>query len=118
MIFVITTQKVVLDCYENFFKNKNFANTGFVNLLIDNSLVTGVTNLTAWHKSYMTLYMTLMLMEVKLITLKIFDVVAHGLISIQIHLEHIVRLKIWNQLFSVFWLFNTWFSAHPYEQRG
>lgn len=47
MIFVITTQKVVLDCYENFFKNKNFANTGFVNLLIDNSLVTGVTNLTA-----------------------------------------------------------------------
>lgn len=47
MIFVITTQKVVLDCYENFFKNKNFANTGFVNLQIDNSLVTGVTNLTA-----------------------------------------------------------------------
>lgn len=42
----------------------------------------------------MTLYMTLMLMEVKLTTLKIFDAVAHGLISIQIHLEHIVRLKI------------------------
>ena len=33
-------------------------------------------------------------------------------------LLHIVRFTIWNQLFLLFWLVNTWFFAHPLDQRA
>lgn len=46
-MFVITSQEIIFDCYKNSLKNKNIAITGFANLLINNSLVTVVTSLTA-----------------------------------------------------------------------